>query len=208
MITTSHRGVADPARPADQSRLAGLREAAMGSSTKSPSSLAPFACNWVGGDIRGLSAYAGTLYGYAPKISDVATALNGKVRATVGAAGWQGSAATAFTGAWSRDAQGCAALSTMTTSTGEVVNWLAVRFRRSRARWRRRRTRPRRTACRSARTANPPRRASPTPPRRAGDPPTRRSGTRPCTLRSPHATRRLRNCRRSSTGLPVRLEAR
>jgi hypothetical protein len=56
----------------------------------------------------------------------VATALNGKVRATVGAAGWQGSAAAAFTGAWGRDAQGCAALSTMTTSTGKVVNWLAV----------------------------------------------------------------------------------
>jgi hypothetical protein len=98
----------------------------MGSSAKSPSPLAPFAHNWVGGDIHGLSAYAGTLYGYAPEINDVATALNGKVRATVGAAGWQGTAAAAFSGAWGRDAQGCAALSTMTTGTGEVVNWLAV----------------------------------------------------------------------------------
>jgi hypothetical protein len=98
----------------------------MGSNAKSPSPLATFAYNWVGGDIRGLSAYAGTLYGYAPKINDVATALNGKVRGTVGAAGWQGSAAAAFTGAWGRDARGCAALSAMTTTTGEVVNWLAV----------------------------------------------------------------------------------
>jgi uncharacterized protein YukE len=93
---------------------------------KSPSALAPFAYNWVGGDIHGLSAYAGTLYGYEPKISDVANALNSKVSATVGAAGWQGSASSAFSGAWDRDAQGCAALSTMTTGTGDVVNWLAV----------------------------------------------------------------------------------
>ena len=28
---------------------------------KSPSALAPFAHDWVGGDIHGLSAYAGTL---------------------------------------------------------------------------------------------------------------------------------------------------
>jgi hypothetical protein len=41
----------------------------MGSSAKSPSPLAPFAYNWVGGDIHGLSAYAGTLYGYAPRIT-------------------------------------------------------------------------------------------------------------------------------------------
>lgn len=98
----------------------------MGAGAKSPSALAPFAHNWVGGDIHGLSAYAGTLYGYAPEINDVASALNGKVRATVGAAGWQGTAASAFSGAWGRDAQGCAALSTMTTGTGDVVNWLAV----------------------------------------------------------------------------------
>jgi uncharacterized protein YukE len=93
---------------------------------KSPSALAPFAHDWVGGDIHGLSAYAGTLYGYQPKISDVANALNSKVKATVGAAGWQGTASAAFSGAWDRDAQGCSALTTMTTSTGDVVNWLAV----------------------------------------------------------------------------------
>ena len=37
----------------------------MAAGAKSPSALAPFAHNWVGGDIHGLSAYAGTLYGYA-----------------------------------------------------------------------------------------------------------------------------------------------
>lgn len=93
---------------------------------KSPSVLAPFAHNWVGGDIHGLSAYAGTLYGYAPKINGVATALNSKVSQTVGAAGWQGAASSAFSGAWDRDAQGCAALTTMTDGTGDIVNWLAV----------------------------------------------------------------------------------
>ena len=43
---------------------------------KSPSALAPFAHDWIGGDIHGLSAYAGTLYGYVPRLSDVATALD------------------------------------------------------------------------------------------------------------------------------------
>src|SRR5579875_606744 len=93
---------------------------------KSPSALASFAHNWVGGDIHGLSAYAGTLYGYSPKISDVSTALNSKVSATVGAAGWQGSASSAFSAAWDRDSQGCSALSSMTDGTGDIVNWLAV----------------------------------------------------------------------------------
>ena len=98
----------------------------MAAGAKSPSALAPFAHNWVGGDIHGLSAYASTLYGYSPKISDVATALNGKVSKTVGAAGWQGTASSAFSGAWDRDAQGCSALTTMTDGTGDIVNWLAV----------------------------------------------------------------------------------
>jgi uncharacterized protein YukE len=98
----------------------------MAAAAKSPSALAPFSYDWVGGNIHGLSAYAGTLYGYTPKITDVATTLNGKVSQTVGAAGWQGSASSAFSGAWDRDAQGCAALNTLVTGTGDIVNWLAV----------------------------------------------------------------------------------
>ncbi|HEV2377921.1 MAG TPA: hypothetical protein VGS19_37895 [Streptosporangiaceae bacterium] len=104
-----------------------LMEADTGSSgAKSPSALAPFAYDWVGGDIHGLSAYAGTLYGYAPKINNVAAALNGKVSQIVGDAGWQGSAASAFTKAWDHDATGAAALATVTSATGDVVDWLAV----------------------------------------------------------------------------------
>ena len=98
----------------------------MGSGAKTPSALAPFSDDWIGGDIHGLSAYAGTLYGYVPEINDVATALDGKVRQIVGAAGWQGSAASAFTKAWDHDAQGASALATVTTSTGNIVDWLAV----------------------------------------------------------------------------------
>jgi hypothetical protein len=98
----------------------------VGSGAKTPSALAPFSRDWIGGDIHGLSAYAGTLYGYVPEINDVATALDGKVKQIVGAAGWQGSAASAFTTAWDHDAQGAAALATVTSSTGNIVDWLAV----------------------------------------------------------------------------------
>jgi hypothetical protein len=98
----------------------------VGSGAKSPSALAPFAHNWIGGDIHGLSGYAGTLYGYVPEITDVATALDGKVKQIVGAAGWQGSAASAFTKAWDHDAEGASALATVTSSTGNIVDWLAV----------------------------------------------------------------------------------
>jgi uncharacterized protein YukE len=98
----------------------------VGSGAKTPSALAPFAHNWIGGDIHGLSAYSGTLYGYVPEINDVSSALDGTVKKTVGAAGWQGTASSAFTKAWDHDAQGATALATVTTSTGNIVNWLAV----------------------------------------------------------------------------------
>jgi uncharacterized protein YukE len=98
----------------------------VGSGAKTPSALAPFAHNWIGGDIHGLSAYAGTLYGYVPEINDVSSALDGTVKQIVGAAGWQGTAASAFTKAWDHDAQGATALATVTTSTGNIVDWLAV----------------------------------------------------------------------------------
>src|ERR1051326_3892994 len=98
----------------------------MGSGSKSPSALASFSHNWIGGDIHGLSAYAGTLYGYVPEINDVSAALDGKVKQIVGASGWQGSAASAFTKAWDHDAEGATALATVTSSTGNIVDWLAV----------------------------------------------------------------------------------
>jgi uncharacterized protein YukE len=98
----------------------------VGSGAKSPSSLAPFADDWVGGDIHGLSAYAGTLYRYVPEITDVTKALNSKVSAIVNAAGWQGSAAASFSKAWERDSTAATALAVAISGCGDVVNTLAV----------------------------------------------------------------------------------
>jgi uncharacterized protein YukE len=98
----------------------------VGAAAKSPSPLAPFAYDWVGGDIHGLSAYAGTLYRYVPEISDVTGALNSKVSAVVNAAGWQGQAASAFTRAWERDSVAATQLSAAVTACGNVADVLAV----------------------------------------------------------------------------------
>ena len=48
----------------------------MGSSTNPPVSLAPFAFDWVGGDIHGLQALSIRLSSYVPAIVDVTTALD------------------------------------------------------------------------------------------------------------------------------------
>jgi len=98
----------------------------VGTAAKSPSPLAPFAYDWVKGDIHGLSAYAGTLYRYVPEISDVTSALNSKVSAVVNAAGWQGSAAAAFSTAWERDSVAATQLSSAVSACGNVVDVLAV----------------------------------------------------------------------------------
>jgi uncharacterized protein YukE len=93
---------------------------------KSPSPLAAFAHNWIGGDIHGLSAYSGTLYGYVPEITNVVTALDNRVTRIVGDASWTGSAASAFTKAWERDSTGATALGLVISQTGDVVDQLAV----------------------------------------------------------------------------------
>lgn len=98
----------------------------MAAGGQSASALAPFAYDWVGGNIRGLSGFAETLYGYGPKIHGVASTLGSKVGQTVGGAGWQGSAASSFTTAWDRDAAGATALAALTSSIADVVNWTAV----------------------------------------------------------------------------------
>jgi hypothetical protein len=41
-----------------------------------PASLAPFAEDWVGGDIGGLQALAAELYGFVPEITGITAALN------------------------------------------------------------------------------------------------------------------------------------
>ena len=94
--------------------------------TKSPSPLMPFAHDWVGGDIHGLSAFAGTLYGYVPKVADVVNALDKKVGQIVSDAGWQGSAASAFTGNWEKVSAETNALGLVIIQTGSIVDQLAV----------------------------------------------------------------------------------
>jgi uncharacterized protein YukE len=88
--------------------------------------LAPFSHDWVGGNIDGLAALAGTLYGYAPKMDAVADALDGQVGQLVNAAGWQGAAASSFTASWSKDSQTARALGLATDQVGQIVDWLAV----------------------------------------------------------------------------------
>jgi uncharacterized protein YukE len=98
----------------------------VGAGAKTPSALAQFADDWIGGNIAGLSAFAGTLYRYVPEIDDVATALDQKVSQIVGDAGWQGSAAAAFAKAWQRDAVGAEALALVISAAGDVVSQLAA----------------------------------------------------------------------------------
>jgi uncharacterized protein YukE len=88
--------------------------------------LAPFSHDWVGGNINGLAALAGTLYGYAPKMDAVADALDGQVHQLVNAAGWQGAASSSFTASWSKDSQTARALGLAADQVGQIVDWLAV----------------------------------------------------------------------------------
>lgn len=88
--------------------------------------LAPFAYDWVGGNIDGLARLAETLYGYAPQVSSVAGALDSKVRRVVGAAGWTGAAASAFTAAWERDSMTAQAVGLAADQVAGIVGWLAV----------------------------------------------------------------------------------
>jgi len=88
--------------------------------------LAPFAHDWIGGDIDGLAQLAETLYGYVPQVSGVAATLAAQVGEVVGAMGWQGMAASAFTAAWQRDSRTAAAIEVATSQVAKTVGWLAT----------------------------------------------------------------------------------
>ncbi len=88
--------------------------------------LAPFSYDWVGGDIHGLAAFARTLYGYVPRFEDVVTALDKKVGQIVGDAGWEGSAASAFTSNWEMVSAEVNAVGLVIIQTGSIVDQLAV----------------------------------------------------------------------------------
>ena len=95
--------------------------------------LAHFAHTWVGGDIDGLAQLAHTLYGYAPQITGIASALDTQVRHVVGAAGWTGPAATTFTSAWGRDSVTARAVGLASDQIAGIVGWLAGALSRTEA---------------------------------------------------------------------------
>jgi len=93
---------------------------------KEPSPLAPFSHDWIGGDIRGISNFAGLLYGYAPKIDNVAATLDDQVRGMVSAAQWQGAGASAFRSSWDKDSVAAQKIASMAVGVGQIVDELAV----------------------------------------------------------------------------------
>ncbi len=101
---------------------------ALGVSAPRVSSLPSFSEDWVGGDIHGLSALAGTLYGYLPQMDGVVGALNAKVAALAGDAGWSGPAASAFAKRWDSDALAGSALGVVCAQVGGIADTLAVRL--------------------------------------------------------------------------------
>lgn len=94
------------------------------------SALAQFSYDWIGGDIRGLSALAGTLYGYVPEISGVTSTLDDEVTGLVGASRWTGSAAAAFENAYEADGRAAHGLAALIEDAGEVIDALAVALSR------------------------------------------------------------------------------
>lgn len=95
---------------------------------KSPSSLASFSHNWVGGDPRALSSAAGRCYGISPQVTGVNTALNQQADKITSAGGWTGDAAASFRSAWGKDSQTGQQLAGVWNRIGDVIDKLAVQL--------------------------------------------------------------------------------
>lgn len=93
---------------------------------KEPAALPPFSHDWIGGDIRGLSSFAGTLYDYAQKIGNVAAALDKQVGHIIGDAHWKGTGEQTFLTAWDKDTVAAQKLSQFASAVGQSVDDLAV----------------------------------------------------------------------------------
>ena len=92
-----------------------------------PASLAPFAEDWVGGDIGGLQTLAAELYGFVPEITGITAALNQQVdRLTGGDEGWHEPAASAFTRAWRRDSGTAEVLAAVIGQAAGIIGGLAA----------------------------------------------------------------------------------
>jgi uncharacterized protein YukE len=92
----------------------------------SKGALAPHAYNWVGGDIAGLQALQGECAKVASAITAADRALTGQVSQMVGAGGWQGSAAGAFSRAWDQDSSAGAQLADAWDQIGSIAGNLAA----------------------------------------------------------------------------------
>ena len=68
-------------------------------------SLASFSYDWVGGDIWGLQRLEDECGRVASQLTDVDRALSRQAASFVGAGGWTGRSADAFTNAWDRDSK-------------------------------------------------------------------------------------------------------
>jgi uncharacterized protein YukE len=88
--------------------------------------LVPFSHDWVGGNIHGLQGIAQTLCAYLPQVQDLAGQLSVVANDLTSADGWQGSAASAFSAAWQKQALTMLALEEYVTAVAQAINNLAV----------------------------------------------------------------------------------
>jgi uncharacterized protein YukE len=109
---------------------------------RTPLPLESFSADWVGGDIRGLSALAGKCYDIAPQIGAAASKLNTAVQEVTGAIGglsgtqgWKGTAAASFSSAWGKDATAAGELAGAWGQIGGIVDVLAAELARLEHQW-------------------------------------------------------------------------
>jgi len=88
--------------------------------------LAPCAYDWVGGNMGGIQALQGECAKVASAITAAGRALTGQVSQVVGAGGWHGSAAGAFSSAWDQDSAAGAQLAGAWEQIGSIAGNLAV----------------------------------------------------------------------------------
>lgn len=86
---------------------------------RSASSLAAFVEDWVDGDIHGLQALAGDLYGHAFQITDVMATLDQQVSRLA-------RGGSRYASAWRRDSVTAGALTAVIVQTAAIVDGLAV----------------------------------------------------------------------------------
>ena len=89
-------------------------------------SLAVCAYDWVGGNFSGLQALEGQCSAVAATLTNADHALSRQVSQIVGAGGWSGSAADAFTSAWDKDSTAGAQLAGAWRQIGTIAANLAA----------------------------------------------------------------------------------